>query len=122
MGKKKKQFSPWRRLGSGERRSGFLLVQILPVFLGVVLVGTALGMVYGKIVQSVIWNNLAQQALTAAELYCSKAVDKQTILEEYSFAAEELELPLRDGVKLTEVRLYDKRTGRYLINSVQYVP
>lgn|GEM_PF-3894874 len=122
MGEKKKQVLPWWRHGSGERRSGFLLVQILPVFLGVVLVGTALGMVYGKIVQAVIWNNQAQQALTAAELYCSKAVDKQSILEEYSFAAEDLELPLRDGVKLTEVRLYDKRTGRYLVNSIQYEP
>ena len=110
----------WKDFKTKNQAQGFLLLQTVPVFLGIVLVATALGAVYGKIVQNMWWHERVEQALNAVPIYLA---DREELLpEKAAVTGERTELALRDGVKMIVIRLFDKPTGRYIINSIHYVP
>lgn len=110
----------WKGFKTKNQAQGFLLLQTVPVFLGIVLVATALGAVYGKIVQNMWWHERVEQALNAVPIYLA---DREELLpEKAAVTGERTELALRDGVKMIVIRLFDKPTGRYIINSIHYVP
>lgn len=111
-----KASSPAQRW-SGEnckRQQGFMMLQVLPALLATVLVVVTLLTCYGRCVQTQVRHNRILQAQAAGEKYY---VTRETeILQEAQLYCREQMVPLANGAFLHELRLFDKKGDRLLVN------
>jgi hypothetical protein len=90
------------------------MLQVLPALLATVTVVVTLLTCYGRCVQTMLWHNQIVTAQAAGERYYFTR--EEDLLTAAHFACQEQVRPIGNGATLHELQIFDKESGKFLVN------
>ena len=95
-------------------QGGYFMLQVLPALLATVTVVVTLLTCYGRCVRTMVWHNQIVTAQAAGERYYFTR--EEDLLAAAHLICQEQIRPVGNGSSLHELQVFDRDSGRLLVN------